>query len=165
MLLFSAYALLLHKTYKQEELLIVTPAGNRKALGDLSLVGNVTYELPIRSKLTSQENILQRTKNSLSEVFEHYNYSPAKLQRLLTNVEEIMPCFGFELNRLPLLNFEKLETKLEPLRVLPAHKLLGLTIVEKGTKRYAYWNYHLCFDSKKSIKEHHKDFINVLATF
>lgn len=165
MLLLSAYALLLHKTYKKEDLLIVTPAGNRKALRDLSLVGNITYELPIRSKLTPQEDILQRTKNSLSEVFEHYNYSPTKLQRLLTNVEELVPCFGFEINRLPLLSFEKLEAKFEPLRLLPAHKILDLTIVEKGTKRYAYWNYHLCFDSKKSIKENHEDFINVLATF
>lgn len=165
MLLFSAYALLLHKSYKQEELLIVTPTGNRKALGDLSLVGNITYELPIRSKLTPQEDILQRTKNNLSEVFEHYNYSPAKLQILLANVEVLMPCFGFEMNRLPLLSFENLETKFEPLRVLPAHKLLGLNIVEKGTKRYAYWNYHLCFDSKKSIKDYHEYFLNVLATF
>lgn len=165
MLLFSAYALLLHKTYKKEDILIFTPAGNRKALRDLSVVGNITYELPIRSRLTPQKDILQRTKNSLSEVFEHYNYSPNKLQRLLTNVEELVPCFGFEMNRLPLLSFEKLETKFEPMRQLPAHKLLDLTIFEKGTKRYAYWNYYQCFDSKKSIKERHEDFIDVLATF
>lgn len=165
MLLFSAYAFFLHKTYKQEEILILTPAGNRKALGDLSLVGNITYELPIRSKLTPQKDILQRTKNSLSEVFEHYNYSPIKLQKLLTNVETLMPCFGFEMNRLPLLSFEKLETRFESLKLLSAHKLLGLTIVEKGTKRYAHWNYHLCFDSKQSIKKYHENFINILASF
>lgn len=165
MLLFSAYALLLHKVYKQEELLILTPTGNRKALGDFSLVGNITYELPIRSKLTPQEGILQRTKNNLSEVFEHYNYSPIKLQKLLTNVKELMPCFGFEISRLPLLNFETLEIKLEPLRLLPSHKLLSLSIVEKGTKRYAYWNYHLDFDTKKSIKGHHEQFLRCLDTF
>jgi hypothetical protein len=162
MLLSSAYALLLHKIYKQEELLIAIPAGNRKALHNVSLVGNITYDLPIRSNFTPQGDLLERVKNALSSVFEHYNYSPVKIAALLSSIGTLLPYFGFDMVRFVLPQFSGLVGELEIFRYLPANKILSLSIIECGIKRYAHWDYHLCFDSKDSIKNYHNLFLECI---
>ncbi|AKF95952.1 non-ribosomal peptide synthetase [Brevibacillus laterosporus] len=73
----SVYAVFLHKTLQQEDILIGTPVLNRSGKKEKSMVGMFTSSMPFRTLVKASysfEELLQRIKGEITSCFFHQKY-------------------------------------------------------------------------------------------
>ena len=160
MLFMSAYARHIQSISKKNDVAILTPAGNRKVLGNTNFVGNITFNLPIRIPDAIAARDLTKFKQLLGEVFDHYSATPKFLSDCLEATH--IPAYAFEMNRRPVITLNKLECDLTTAFPLPYNAVAGLSLNESGATITAQWSYDSTSETEAEVKARHDKFIEIL---